>query len=467
MKRIILCGLSVAFLWITGLSAQTNTSAPKEFTLKSAQEYARKNSPVLKNAYLDLESAKKKIWETTAIGLPQINSKLAGSYMLKVPDMISEFSSFSSLFTWMYGADQALYGLTMNPGFGNIPAPTPSEPVSENDMKWGLTYDITATQLLFSGAYIVGLQTAKTFKNLSELSISKSENDLTESVSNAYFLCLIVKANKEILDSLYLNTEKIFNDIKAIQGKGFLEETDVDQMQLTLANLNNTRDMISRQAQITENLLKFQMGLDLKENIKLTDNIDALILQISVEAMGNKGYSAEKSPDFRLLETQEKLAMLNVKLQKSTFLPDVAAYFNHQENFNKNSFSFTPPNVLGLSVSIPIFGSGMKLAKIKQAKIGLEKVQNTKFQVAQGLNLQYEETKTSFQNALGKYTTNRQNIELAKKIYTRTVVKYKEGFSSSMEMAQVQNQYLQSQSSYYSAIIELSSAFAKLEKLLK
>ena len=56
---------------------------------------------------------------------------------------------------------------------------------------------------------------------------------------------------------------------------------------------------------------------------------------------------------------------------------------------------------------------------------------------------------------------------LADKIYNKSVIKFKEGIIGSLELTMAQNQFLQAQSSYYTSIIELTTAKSKLEKLIK
>jgi len=469
MKRKKPLFFAIFFLGFNTIFAQqTKKDSILSFSLKSAQDYALENNPLVKNANLDLESAKKKIWETTAIGLPQVNSKLAYSYQITIPDLEKQLSGLTNLGGWMYGVDQYLYTTSGSPNFGHITAPDPNQKAaSENELRWGLTYDITASEIIFNGAYLVGLQTSKIYKQLSELGITKSQYDITEQVANAYYLVLIAQENKSIIDSTYSNTEKIFNYIKSMNEQGLLEETDVDQMQLTLSTIKNTLDMLTRQVEVAKNLLKFQMGIELNQNIALTDNLTSLVESSDLVMLATKDFKVENNNDYKLMETQEKLSGLNLKLQKSSLLPDIAVFYTHEENFNKNSFSFTPPNLIGLSMNIPLFGSGMKLSKINQAKIGLEKAKNSKQQVSLGLQTSFFDAKSSFITALNKYQTNKQNVKLAEKIYNKNIVKYKEGITGGMELTQSQNQYLQAQSNYYTSIIELTTAKSKLEKMLK
>lgn len=465
MKRFVLvAGIIVLNVFAFRVYGQEDTIS--RMGIKDAVDFAMKNSPAIKNARLDLESAKKKVWETTAIGLPQVSAKFAYSYMLKVPDMIKEFSSFSSLGTWMYGADQGLSYLLPNQGFGYIPAPVASEPVSDEDLKWGATLDITASQLIFSGAYLVGLQTAKTFKNLSEIALTKSEVDLIQTVTSSYYLVLVAEENRRVLDSTCASTQKLYEDMIQMNKQGFVEETDVDQLKLTLSNLDNTRMMISRQAEIANNLLKFQIGMDLSTKLELTDQLNNLVDENAISALTLQPYDVTKAPEILLLESQERLSLLNIRYNQSTYIPDIAAFYQHDENFNENSFTFTPPDLLGVSMSIPIFSSGMKHAKVQQARIQLDKTINTKEQASQGLMLDHEQSKSNLLTALEKYKTTQENIKLAERIFDRTMIKYKEGVATSIELTQAQNQYLQSQSNYFAVTMELLNAKAKMERLL-
>lgn len=452
------------FLPILSLNAQNDSVFT--MSLNEAKDFALKNSPVIKNAQLDLESAKKKIWETTAIGLPQVGAKFSYTYMFKVPESISSFSGLSNLGLWMYGADQALFGLTQNPGFGQIPDPGAPEVTKESDMKWGSSLDITATQLIFSGAYLVGLQTSKTYKSLSEISLTKSEYDLKQNVASAYYLVLIAEENSKLLDSTCNKTQKLLDEMTQMNKQGFLEETDIDQLQLTLSTLNNSRMMLKRQTEIAYNLLKFQIGLDLSSKLQLTEPLSSLVNENQINGLVLQSYDVAKSPDIMLLESQEKLSLLNIRYNQTGYLPDIAAFYTHNKNFNTHSLSFTPADLVGISASLPIFSSGMKHAKVQQARILLDKTQNIKEQATQGLLLDYEKSKNDLINAMEKFKTNKDNMLLADKIYKRTLVKYKEGVSSSIELTQTQTQFLQSQSNYYISLMELLNAKAKMEKLL-
>jgi outer membrane protein TolC len=432
IKNVLLglAGLSVPLL----LQAQEKKDSVLHFSLAEAKAYAQANSPVIKNSTLDLESAKKKIWETTAIGLPQVSGKLAYSYMITIPALYKEF----------------------------IPPTT-----NINDIKWSSTLDLNVNQLIFSGSYIVGLQTAKIYKGLSELSLTKSKNDLDESVTNAYLLVLVANENKLLLDSTYQNTEQILNDMKKMLQQGMIDETDVEQLQLTTNTLKNSADLMHRQSEIAERMLKFQLGADLDSKIILTDSIHGLINDFNNNInLASQNFILENNIDYKLLDTQAKLMKMNLLLNKSAFLPEISSYYQHENLLNKTAISLNPPDVVGISLSIPLFTSGQRLARISQAKYSYQKALFTKQQMADGLKLSFNEEQSSYVSSVDKYNTSKENLALAEKIYNRTLLKYKQGMVSSIELTQTQNQYIQNQSNYYSSILDMVSAKEKLEKIL-
>ncbi len=440
MKRICFKYLRIVLLTIpVGLTAQIKPDSVLKFSLTEAQTYALQNNKSILNANLDVESAKLKVWETTAMGLPQVNIKVPFQYTPTLSPLVSQFSGFSSLNNWMYAADQALQNANpANPSFGHIPNPGAPNVIDPNDQKWSLNADIVVSQLIFSGAYIVGLQSAKVYQSLSKLNQVKSRQDVLESVTNSYFNLLIARENKMILDSTYQNLLKTQNDMLLMNKQGFVEETDVEQMQITVSNVKSSLDMITRMEDISEKLLKIQLA----------------------------DFVLENNVTFQMLAAPVKSQELLLKLRKSEYLPDLAAYYQYEKVFNDKAFTFNPTDVIGVSLNIPIFSSGARMAKVGQAKRELLKARNNKQVMADNIYLDYYSSRSALMTARDKYQTETTNMDLAKKIYNRSLIKYTNGTISSSELTQAQNQFLTSQSNYYTAIQNLITTKNKLEKLL-
>jgi outer membrane protein TolC len=253
---------------------------------------------------------------------------------------------------------------------------------------------------------------------------------------------------------------------------GFNEEQDVDQLKLTVNNLQNLKNRSQNQVELSYRMLKFQMGYDIDKPIEIADNLNTILLELNAENSLSKELSVQKNADYLLLETQKKLMELNLRKERFGYLPSLAAFFTHQQSAFRNEFNFFenkpwyPSTIWGLKLKIPIFDSGIKMSKTSQAKIDIEKIENQKIQLESSLKLKAYAAQTDFYSALEKYNNEKENILLAEKIYNKTLIKYKEGIASSMELTQAHNQWLTAQGNYISSMYELLNAKNQLDKIL-
>jgi outer membrane protein TolC len=319
--------------------------------------------------------------------------------------------------------------------------------------------------LIFSGEYIVGLQAARIFKELSEQSLTKSEFDIRESVSRSYYSVLILRENLNILKKSLEVTNQTLNDITAMNKQGFNEATDVDQMQLNKLNLENGIFTLDGQAQVSIRLLNFQIGVDLAQPIELLDSIGSFTSKISAAALMNEPFNTNGNIDYKILQTTEHLNLMSLNREKSKYLPSINASFMHLELLNAPLLNFTPPNTLTVSFSWQLFSSGMRNSRIQQARLALDKATIAKNQVEQGLLLCYEQNHNNYITALNNYFKLKKNVELSDNIYQKYLIKFRQGIGTSLELTTAQNQYLTTQSAFYSAVLDLLNAKAALDKL--
>lgn len=438
MKFILLLS-SVTFAFF-GVFAQSENS----FTLKQAQEYALKNNYQRVSAEKDVLIAKKKVMETTGIGLPRVDAEAQFQNFLELPVSLVPASAF-------------------NPA-------APKDQFAE--LKFGTDYNttakITATQLLFDGSYIVGLQASRTYKSFAEKSLEKTELMVKEEVAQAYYLGLVAEENTKILQEISASTEKLFQETQKIYQEGFMEEQNVDQLKLTLNNINNSLTEAQRQKEIALNFLKFQMGMELATKIDLTDNIDVLLTAVNSEDALSKEFKAENHIENQIIKVNENLMKLNLRKEKFLFAPQVAAFFNHQQQNMSNKFevfsggTWYPSTLWGISIKLPIISGGMRLAKMGQARLDYEKAMNTSKQVEQSLILKAQQAKSTYTSSYSIYLNQKDGLKLAEKINNNSMTKYTEGIISSMELTQTQTQYLETEAKYIKALLDLLNASSQL-----
>jgi outer membrane protein TolC len=428
-------------------------------SLKQAQDYAIQNNLNSKNAQIDIELAKKKIWETTAIGLPQISASANYQHIFKVPEMSFQGTMFSKARTpnTLYGLDVAGDSLFVNLVNG--------EPIKLGVAN-NINYSLTVSQLLFSGEYLVGLQASRVYAQMAEQNRDNTESDLREIVANSYYTVLYLQENKQLYDGLLKNARQLLFEMNEYQKAGFKEETDADQIQLNVFVLENLMNTISRQVTVATELFKMQIGLPANQQLVLSDDLNQLMGSVQIEALSNTTFNPESNITYKILTTSEALAELNLKREKSTILPSLVAAYQHTGKLNSADFDFSVPDVLQISLSVPIFSSGQRYTKIKERELELLKVRNSKEYAVNGLNLAFLSAKSDFNGAYETLMAEQKNIQLSQRIYDKTMLKNKEGLASTLELTVAQNQLITSQGNYLSSVLKVLTAKNKIDKLI-
>ena len=428
--------------------ATTIRSQSVSYTLQQAQDYAVMNSYAVKNAQYDVAIANKKVKENLSYGFPQINGSVDYNYFIALPTSLIPAEFFPD----------GVPGEYIEVQFG-----------TKNNMTAG----ITLNQLIFDGRYFVGLQYAQIYKQLSEESLQKSEQDIKENVTRTYYLILVGEEALGVLDSTLKILEKTRYETGEMYKEGFAEKTDYDQLTLTVANIENSVNSVKRQNEIGYQLLKYQMGIPIDKPIELAETLDELIEKASVEALLDQPFNLEQHIDFKLISSQEKMKGLSLQNEKAAYYPAFTGFLSVQGNAQRNEFNFFEPeqpwfltSVTGVSLSVPIFSSGYRRSRMSQAKIDIEKIQNIKEQVSEGLRLSVSQSRSEFKTALENYMREKQNVELSLEIYQRTLAKYEEGLASSIELTQQHNQFFDSERKYFETALSLLNAKNKLDKAL-
>jgi outer membrane protein TolC len=425
-----------------------------KLSLQEAQDFALQNNRAVKSSKIDINHAEKQVWENLATGLPQFSVAANYLHQFVVPELnLGPVLDVNSL------PDGNITKSDLTNAYKN--SPPFSLGVHDNTV-----IDFTVSQLIFSGEYLVGLQATKVVKEMTEKSLEKTENETKESVAGTYHLVLVLGENEKVLNQSLKSVDQTYNELVKMNEQGLNEETDVDQVKISKSNIQTLITSIESQKQITLKLLKYQLGLNFDQNIELTDSLPGIIEQGKTEYLTSTAFDVNNSADYQLVNYQEKISALMLKREKSKYLPTIAAFYRHEEQTNMPAFNFAVKDVVGAYLNIPIFTSGMRNARVSEAKFDLAKADLAKENAGQGLIMEFETAKSNYQTAYSNFLTNRESMDLSKKVYDKTVIKYKEGVSSSFELTQNQNQFLTAESNYYNSVLSLLNAKAKLDRIL-
>jgi outer membrane protein len=398
-----------------------------ELSLQAAMDFAVENNKMMQNAGLSIEESQAALRATVAQGLPQVEAKM----------------DYQNFFNSM------VYLGPMSFEF------TPTSNLS-----------VSVGQLIFSGSYIVGIQMAVLFREITELSYQKTEADIRAQVMNTYYLVLISQRSLEIIQQNVKNMEDVITKTQALVTVGILDETDADQIKLQKMMLENAVLSAQRQLELAKNLMRMLLGVNAQTEVVLTDDLFTLLTGADIEKTLNTAYDAQANLDFQLMMLQKDLAKKKLNMEKTKFLPTVAGFYNYTEKIKKPELDFSPKNIIGFNVSFPIFTSGVRYYSHAQAKIQYQVAQNQMDFVADQLSIQENQLRQNLKTASEQYNAQKENIVLARRVYDNLYLKYQQGVVSGLDMTTSNSNLLMAENSYIMAIMQLLDAKTALDKFL-
>ncbi|NIJ51199.1 TolC family protein [Dyadobacter arcticus] len=417
------------------------------FSLDQAVDYAIKHNLNIKNSQLDANSAEARIGEIRAAGLPQIN----GNFTFTDNLIIQRFF--------------------LPANFADPNAPADAPPVA---VKFGVQYQGSASgtlsQLIFNGSYFIGLKAAATYRELAQKNITSSKVSVAEAVTKAYYSAQVAEERAKLLDLNISRVDSLMIETKAMNVAGFVELLDVNRIEVQINNLQTERQKVQNLIDLSYALLKYQMAMPPDEPIKLTDDINSVNIDSLKTATAQLGTSYESRIEYSLLNTQGKLADLDLRNIRAGYLPNVSASLGYGHNNGRDSFAdlfgskWFNNSVLTVTINVPIFDGFTKKYQIEQKKIAIDKVKNSQTLLKQSIDLETNQAGITIKNAFATLETQKRNLDLAQEIVRVSKIKYKEGVGSNIEVINAESSFKEAQTNYFTALYDLMIAKVDLSR---
>jgi outer membrane protein len=421
--------------------AQGTDSLNYKFSLKAAIDYALSHQSAVLNAIVDEEIARNTVKKTIGIGLPQVSTSFNFQDYLKVPTNL-------------------------------LPGEFFGQPGTQIPVKFGVKYNSSAAielnQMIFDGSYIVGLQANKTYKELSIRNSRRTRIETVVAVSKAYYGALVSQEQLTLIDANLTQLTKSLHDTEAMFKNGFSEKIDVDRLQVLKNNLETERENVVRLFAINVDMLKFQMGMPIQAGLELTDKIsDVRAGQVVTMASDTAAYKGRV--EYSLLETQKKLNELDLKRQKSTFLPTLKGFASATKSFQSDSFADLydqnyPTSVIGLTLSWNLISGGQRIYEVRNAKLAVRKSENDMLNLKNSITREITSGQKTYISSLRSVENQQRNLTLSQEILRVTRIKYGEGIGSSLEVTTAETAVKEAQNNYIKALYDLLINKVDLDK---
>jgi len=434
MKRIFLI-----FLCSIGVTAGAQV---KTLTLKEAVTYALENKADAKKAKLQVENSEYKIQEIRSRALPQITANGNLTYNPIIQTTVIDGAGF--------GAP----GTTIQAAFGQ---------------KWTSTAGVSLTQALFDQAVFTGLRAAQTTREFYQINNELTEEQVIERVANNYYSVYVQRERLALLDSNYVNTQKVRDIVQGQFDNGLAKKIDLDRIIVKMSNIDTERQQIKNQIELQENALKFYMGMPIESQFTMPKEEFEVVPSALTEEP-----NIENRTEYLLLKKQEELLVFNKKAVQAEYYPTLSLTAGYNYIGQGPEFPwFAKPSSgvywsdfsgIGLNLRVPIFTGFGTRSRVRQADVEIRTLQEDIKDTKLSLDLDYRNAITQINNNLVTIENQRENMRLAVDILGNTKNNYLQGLASLTDLLDAQNASLEAENNFTRAILNYKIAEISLIK---
>lgn len=431
MKKLL-----IGLLFTTGFAFAQD---PVALDLKEAVAYALEHKAEAEKARLDIKNADARIAEVRANALPNLSASANTTYNPLLQENVLPGEIFG-----MPGQDIAV-------AFGK---------------EWTSNANAQLTQTLFNQQVFTGLKAAKSTKEFYQLNAQLTNEEIIERVANAYYQ---VYQAQQMLENLQSNLELTEQTVEIVQGlfeNGLAKKIDYDRSKVALNNLVANRQQVLNSVALSENALKFMIGMPIGQEISLPEQtFDPVILP-------ETNIGEVERTELQLLNKQLELLNWQKKASQAEYYPSAALIANYGwlgqgdvfpvGNGEDKGVYWSDLAAVGVNINIPIFNGGATKSRVKQNQIEIEKAREDLKDTELAMELAHANAVAQLENSLLTIRTQEENVALAREVLEDMQNNYGLGLASLNDMLDVERDLAAAMNNLTNARLEYKLAEVQL-----
>ena len=429
MKRLIIS--LITLLSCASIMAQEAVSKDSSLvvSLDEAKQYAVEHNRTVQNAGLSVKQAEAARWQAIASMLPQVSGSLG--------------------YTNMCGYEMKLAGM-----------PVPMNPTGELGIKATMT---------ISGQQIVGSLISDLAKDMQDVAKAKTIQVIEANVTNVYVNILATQETVELLRKNMVNLESLYKMTENAVKVGAAEQIDADQLSVQVASMESAINTTDRTIEVLKSSLQLLLGVDASTEVVLSNKLDDILNVDEAMKLLSSELVLEENYDYALSKQQAELAKKQVTMKAMEYVPSITGFYQYSGKTyfgEAEGMNMTPPNTVGVTVSVPIWSSGVRAAGVTEKKLAYQAAQNTLADTEDQLRVSDRQYRYDLVSAYDNYQIQKRNIEVTQRVFDNMSKKFEYGYASSLDVTNTSTNLITAQQNYIQALTSMVNAHINLKNLL-
>ena len=399
----------------------------------------------LEVARLDRDIARQKVREAWAGVLPQLDAGFDYTRTLE-PSVI--------YFPDIIGGDPTRF--------------TPLEISQDNAM----VASLSLSQPLFNMKAIAGIKASSRVRKISMEAYRQTEAEVISDIKIAYYNVLIADKQVTILEQSISRWETAIRDSRALFREGVAADVDTLKAYLSVENIKPDLIQARNNSVITRTQLKNSIGIDPESSLVLSDSLVYSKGEYPDDVSAAYTEALSARPEIRRLELQVDAEAQNVNAVRAERFPAINAIgqLQAQTQFNDDvalkDTDWPVTSSVGLQVSLPIFTGFRISSQVEQAKLGRLQTMTRLEDLKADIRAEVEMKLSNLQESQQRIDVQSRTIRTAERSYEITLLRFREGIGSQLELADAELQLNKAKTNYLKAIYDYLVARIQYDKAL-
>lgn len=435
------------------------------YTREEAVNIALEKSSDVKTAEEELVSANSQVDAGYGNALPTIDLNATVTRIFGLDDVKNSHDLTNAASDMDAGTNEPFAANALAPALDGLMYGMKSQ-----GYRWQSSVGVTATQVLYAqGKVGTGIEIAKVYKHLKEVSLENAKANVRYDVENAFDQLILLDSSLVILNESKNLLQENLNFVEQSKNSGLATELDLIRVQLSMDELNSKIKSTEKARVLARNALLNTMGMDWESEVQFQGDLrdPSQGFTFPDTSMANV---KKRRKELVMLEASEEMLNKNITIEQGGYKPTVVLVGGITYNNNKNKFNeWDAPDwdeninkYIALNLTMNLF-NGMKTKEaVVQAKSNLRSTQIQKETAERGFRVQIESCVNTLEDANDQIELAKSQISLAQKNYDLTEAAYKIGRETQLNLLSAENSLRTAKLNYMSTIVDWNKAYNAL-----
>ncbi|MBF0384456.1 MAG: TolC family protein [Candidatus Omnitrophica bacterium] len=326
----------------------------------------------------------------------------------------------------------------------------------------------TLKQYLFRGGKAINTVSQNKAKvSVAEAVLEKTRIETVLNVQKAFYLILLAQEYASLNERIVENAKIHYQSIEIRYQKGRASSLERALMKEELENVEQVYGSSLSQVESAQTLLKNLLFIALDTEVKPQGDFSSTSDQLKWE----DGYlqALKTRPEIKQYESQIKADKKGIEIAKADTRPTIYAswdYYGRSHTSGTATKNWNDYNVIGVTVSWPIFDGWTTKSKVEQAIIDLKETELSKEKVTSDIISELKNAYLDMNDAFAKIKSQEAEAAFYKEYLDEFQAKHDKGIASVLDLSDAKLAFEVSLFSQKQAVYEYLVAKARYQKAM-